>query len=103
MKSKILTGILAVVLVIFLIYQIFASLYNPVTTEIVTKYEYTDGVNITAVIIRDEMLVENNHSGTLHFEINDSERAPKDGIIANVFGTAEQSYAATEIVKLRTK
>lgn len=103
MKSKILTGILAVVLVIFLIYQIFASLYNPVTTEIVTKYEYTDGVNITAVIIRDEMLVENNHSGTLHFEINDSERAPKDGIIANVFGTAEQSYAATEIVKIKNE
>ncbi len=103
MKSKILTGILSVILVIFVVYQIFASLYNPISTEIVTQFETTDGINITGVIIREETLVKNPHSGTMHFEIEDSERVSKDGVIANVFGTEEQSYAATEIVSLENE
>ncbi len=101
MKSRVITGILSVVLIIFVIYQLFASLYNPITTEIVNQFKTTDGINITGVIIREEMLVNNSYSGTMHFETQDSERVAKDGIIANVFGTAEQSYAATEIAKIQ--
>ncbi len=100
MKSRLITGILSVVLVIFVVYQLFASLYNPITTEIVNQFETTDGINISGVIIREEILVNNNHSGTIHFETQDSERVAKNGIIANVFGTEEQSYAATEIEKI---
>ena len=100
MKSRVLTSILAAILIIFVIYQIFASLYNPISTEIVTSFETTDGINITGVIIREETLVRNNYSGTMHFETQDSERVSKNGVIANVFGTAEQSYAATEIQKI---
>ena len=100
MKSRIITVILALVLVIFVVYQLFASLYNPITTEIVNQFTTTDGINITGVIIRDETPVNNTYSGTMHFETQDSERVAKNGIIANVFGTEEQSYAATEIEKI---
>lgn len=100
MKSRVVTGVLSVVLIIFVIYQLFASLYNPITTEIVNQFKTTDGINITGVIIREEILVNNTYSGTMHFETQDSERVAKDGVIANVFGTAEQSYAATEIAKI---
>lgn len=103
MKSRVLTSILAAILIIFVIYQIFASLYNPISTEIVTSFETTDGINITGVIIREETLVRNNYSGTMHFETQDSERVSKNGVIANVFGTAEQSYAATEIQKIENE
>lgn len=103
MKSKIVTVILSVILIIFVIYQIFASLYNPISTEIVTQFETTDGINITGIIIREETLVKNPYSGTMHFETEDSERVSKDGVIANVFGTAEQSYAATEIVTVENE
>lgn len=100
MKPKILTVILSSVLVIFVIYQIFASLYNPISTEIVTQTETVDGISITGIIIREEILVKNPYSGTLHFEIEDSERVSKNGVIANVFNTPEQSYAASEIVSV---
>lgn len=103
MKSRVLTAILSAILVIFVVYQIFASLYNPISTEIVTSLETTDGINITGVIIREETLVHNTQSGTMHFETQDSERVAKDGVIANVFGTAEQSYAATEIEKIENE
>ena len=100
MKPKIISVVLSVVLIIFVIYQLFAALYNPITTEIVTQFKTTDGINITGVIIREETLVENAYSGTMHFETEDSERVAKNGVIANVFVTEEQSYAATEIAKL---
>ncbi len=101
MKSRVITVILSVVLIIFVIYQLFASLYNPITTEIVNQFSTTDGINITGVIIREETLVNNTYSGTMHYETQDSERVAKNGVIANVFGTDEQSYAATEIAKIR--
>ena len=101
MKSRVITVILSVVLIIFVIYQLFASLYNPITTEIVNQFSTTDGINITGVIIREETLVNNTYSGTMHYETQDSERVAKNGVIANVFGTEEQSYAATEIAKIR--
>lgn len=101
MKPKIISVILSVVLIIFVIYQLFAALYNPITTEIVTQYKTTDGINITGVIIREETLVKNSHSGTMHYETEDSQRVSKNGIIANVFATEEQSYAASEIEKIQ--
>ncbi len=100
MKSRVITSILSVVLVIFVVYQLFASLYNPITTEIVNQFTTTDGINITGVIIREETTVHNAYLGTMHFETQDSERVAKDGVIANVFGTEEQSYAATEIASI---
>ncbi len=97
MKHRVLTTVLSVILIIFVVYQLFASLYNPVTTEIVNLYETVDGIPITGVMLRDETFVKNSYSGTMHFNIADGERVSKNGTIADVFGTAEQSFAASEI------
>lgn len=101
MKHRVLTTILSVILIIFVVYQLFASLYNPVTTEIVNLYETIDGISITGVMLRDETLVKNAYSGTMHFNAQDGERVSKNGTIADVFGTAEQSFAASEIAAIQ--
>ncbi|MBQ6815612.1 MAG: hypothetical protein IJP26_00065 [Clostridia bacterium] len=100
MKNRFVSTTVGIILAMFLVYQLFASLYNPVTTEIVTQFSTTDGINITGVIIREETLVKNNNLGTMHFEIEDSERVSKGGVIANIYGSDNQSHAATEITKI---
>ncbi len=100
MKNRFVSATVGIILAMFLVYQLFASLYNPVTTEIVTQFSTTDGINITGVIIREETLVKNNNLGTMHFEIEDSERVSKGGVIANIYGSDNQSHAATEIAKI---
>lgn len=94
-KSKLLTAVIILLLGFFLIYQLYSVFYNPISTEIVTQYTATDGVNITGIIIRDEELISGNSSAALHFEVEDSARVAKDGVIADIYATEAQSIAAT--------
>lgn len=96
-KGKFAIGVVVTILAVFVFYQIYAALYNPISTEIVTQYTATDGINVTGVLIREESLVINSQSGALHFEIDDSERVAAGGVIANVYESESQSLAATQM------
>ncbi len=97
LKSRFLAVTAALMFGFFIIYQIYASLRNPISTEIVVPYETTDGISVIGVIIRDEDIVKSNYSGAMHFEIADSERVSKGGVIAGIYASHDQSVAASEI------
>ena len=96
-KSKVTLGIVGAVLLVFLIYQLYAVFYNPVTTEIVSAAEAVDGIKITGVIIRNESVIQGNTTDAMHFEIEDNERVAKGGTIANLYSSSTQSVAAAEL------
>ncbi len=96
-KSKVVLGIVGAVLLVFLIYQLYAVFYNPVTTEIVTFADAVDGIKITGVIIRNESIIEGNTTDAMHFKIEDNERVAKGGVIANLYSSSTQSVAAAEL------
>lgn len=96
-KSKLTLGIIGAALLFFIIYQVYAAFYNPITTEIVTATDAVDGINITGIIIRNEEIIEGDTSSAMHFEIDDNERVAKGGIIANLYSSASQSVAAAEL------
>ncbi len=87
-------------LVAFFGYQLYASLYNPLTTGTAIYYEVDDGIDITGVIIRDETVLEANPSGVLHYVISDGERVAKGGVIAQEYDSEAASIALTEISAL---
>jgi len=96
-KSKLILGVTGAVLLVFLIYQLYAVFYNPVTTEIVTAADAVDGIKITGIIIRNEEIIKSDTSAAMHFEINDNERVAAGGVIANLYGSSTQSVAAAEL------
>lgn len=96
-SNKLLVTVVLAVIGVFVIYQLYSAFYNPVSTETVTQYTATDGVNITGVIIRDEEFINYSSSGSLHFNVQDSERVAKDGVIADVYNNESQSVAATRV------
>ncbi|MBQ2746330.1 MAG: hypothetical protein IJF35_01260 [Clostridia bacterium] len=96
-KSKLILGVTGAVLLVFLIYQLYAVFYNPVTTEIVTAADAVDGIKITGIIIRNEEIIKSDTSAAMHFEINDNERVAAGGVIANLYGSSAQSVAAGEL------
>lgn len=96
-KSKLILGVTGAVLLVFLIYQLYAVFYNPVTTEIVTAADAVDGIKITGIIIRNEEIIKSDTSAAMHFEINDNERVAAGGVIANLYGSSAQSVAAAEL------
>ena len=96
-KSKLILGVTGAVLLVFLIYQLYAVFYNPVTTEIVTAADAVDGIKITGIIIRNEEIIKSDTSAAMHFEINDNECVAAGGVIANLYGSSTQSVAAAEL------
>ena len=102
-KSKLLSVTAMVILAVFLIYQLYATFYNPMSTEIVRQHTTIDGININGVIIRQEEFVKSNAAGAMHFEIEDGERVSAAGTIASVYANESQSIAATEMDLVATE
>ena len=102
-KSKLLSVTAMVILAVFLIYQLYATFYNPISTEIVRQHTTIDGININGVIIRQEEFVKSNAAGAMHFEIEDGERVSAAGTIASVYANESQSIAATEMDLVATE
>ncbi len=104
MKSS--TGIkLAVIIiaVLFFINQIISAVYTPVNTETAEYHTVTDGFKITGIIIRNELLVETNSSGVLHFMVEDGRRVSKGGVIANIYDNENASITLSQIEKTKEK
>ncbi len=97
-KSRRAIEIIAVLLVVgFCAYQFFAGYYFSITTESAVFYEYSQGIEITGTVIRNENIITSTDSGTLHFVISDGERVAKGGVIAQVYSSDKASAAASRI------
>ncbi|MBQ0083773.1 MAG: hypothetical protein KBS52_03285 [Clostridiales bacterium] len=102
-KRKWIVTTVAVIIAIFLIYQIYAALHNSVSTETVTQYTAVDGVDITGIVIRDEEFIKHESGKALHFETVDAGRVSKNGIIADVYENEAQSIAASKVAELENE
>ena len=98
--GKFLRNFIIVVLIIFFVYQFVASLSNPFTTVSASYYETFKGIDTSALLIRDETVVESNAEGVKSFTINNGERVSKNGVLANVFVNEDVSNIYSKINSL---
>ena len=96
-KNTLAKAAIITVALSFLVNQLFSAFYKPVTTDSAVFYTANNGFKITGVIIRNEILVENNNSGVLHFMIDDGERVAKNGVVANIYGNESASITLSQI------
>lgn len=87
----------------FCAYQFFAGYYFSITTESAVFHEYSQGIEITGTVIRNENIVTSADSGTLHFVISDGERVAKGGVIAQVYSNERASAAASRIDEINAQ
>lgn len=100
-KKKALSITAIVIFTIFVIYQLYASFYSPVTTEIVLQQKIVEGIDITGYFIRNEELISSTKTGALHFEVEDGERIAAGGVIADIYANGNQSIAATRMAEIK--
>lgn len=103
-KGRKILEIAAVVLAVgFLAYQFFAAYYSSMTTESASYFEYSEGIDLNGIIIRNEHLVTTDDGGTLHFLVTDGERVSKGGTIAELYSDDKASAAATKISEINAQ
>lgn len=100
---KILKIILCVIAVIFIFHQIYSSTYKPITTVSAEYHTTTEGLQINGTIIREEKLITSGTDGALHFVLSDGERVARNGIIANIYSSAEVSVTVNRIEQLKSR
>ena len=99
-RNRIITTVIVAILVLFLGYQWYASVFLAITTESAERFDYTESVDTTATFIRNEVTVENNKQGTIHFLVASGEKVATNGTIANIYSSSAASAAAARIAEI---
>ena len=102
-EHKILKWFLCIIALVFLVHQIYSATYKPITTVSAEFSTLVDGLDVTGVIIRQEKIITNNSSGVLHFVAENGERVAKDGVIANLYASADTSVTVSRIETLQQR
>ena len=102
-NSKIFKIVLGLIVAIFIINQLVSSLYMPIKTENAVFFTANDGFKITGHIIRNETYVTAKTDGVLHFVTEDGSRVARDGVIANIYSSANASITVSEIDVLKSQ
>lgn len=95
--SKILKAFIVILISVFAIHQIASSVYKPIKTESASFSTVADGLDVTGLVIRNETLVRYSSGGVMHFITGDGSRAPKDGVIANIYDSESASITLSRI------
>lgn len=101
-EYKALRVIVCIIAAIFIIHQIYSSAYKPITTVSAEYNTVTQGLPITAFVIREEKIIDSTTKGTLHFVLDDGERVAKNGVIANIYSNADASVTVSQIEQLKS-
>ncbi len=88
---------------IFIFHQLYSSLFKPIVTQSAEYYEYSDGIEITGHIIRNETIVTADSSSVLHLMVDDGLRVSKNGVIAQIYDSKNASVMVTQINDLKSQ
>lgn len=92
--------LLAILLLIYVGYQIYLINYQGIKTETATYAEVSDTIQLSAWVVRDETVIHANYSGVPYFRVNDGDKVSKNGMIADIYATEEDATAQTQMLRL---
>lgn len=101
--GSVLKIVIVLIGIVFILNQIVSSLYSSVKTDTVYYHTIQDGLSLDTFIIRNEILVESNDSGVMHFVTLDGNRVAKNGVIADIYDSENASITVSAIEDLTQK
>lgn len=101
--KKFIKIVVLLLLACYLIYQLYASVYNPLTTETATHYNGSDGFRIDGLIVRSEALVKSNSDMVQYYVIDDGEKVSKGGVISELYSDSSQTNISNQIRETEKK
>ena len=94
--KRLVSGVLALLLLSYVGYQVYRSKHTEVRTETAEKYTASDLVQTTVVVLREETLLQTNTSGVADYVISSGEKVCKGEVIAKIYASDTQITAQHE-------
>ncbi|MEE1186591.1 MAG: HlyD family efflux transporter periplasmic adaptor subunit [Acutalibacteraceae bacterium] len=95
--SRFLYTLLAIVLIVYIIYQLFFRTSTAVATEQAIAYSANESISVDAYILRDETIVYEDYTGVLNYSVQNGAHIENHGVIANVYNSEEDIAAKNRI------
>lgn len=90
----------AILLLIYVGYQVYRSQYTGLKTEPAIYSTMSDSLTTTGYVLRNEQIIESSYSGVLNYTVDDGQKVSKDGVIAEVFPSEEGAAAQNRIARI---
>lgn len=99
--KKIVSVVLAVMLLVYIGLQVGSSFYDPYQTETVKQKSYSNTIELPGFFVRDEVVIENQKLGVINYKFKDGEKIPKQSAIADIYNLESDIYNIRKVDKLQ--
>ena len=97
---RFLSTLLIVVILVYVGFQAYRSLFDTVTTEMVSAYSVYESINTEGIVYRTETVIPPISSGHAFYSIENGSRVSKGGTIASVYSSDDGGLIAQQIVDI---
>lgn len=88
-SGKILSAAVSVILIAYVVYNIFNLIYDPITTQQAVKVRVDETMTLSGMAIRSEVIVNASKNGIVDYLVSDGDKVAKGETIANIYSSAE--------------
>lgn len=94
---RIAASAIALLLLLYVGYQIFKSHHIGIQTETAAYFTASDSVNANGIAVRDEALLKGGDGGVIDYVLSDGDKIAKGGTVAQIYSSAQQAAARHEM------
>lgn len=98
-------GIVAValLLLVYIGFQIYSTTYSQIKTETASFVEVNETVSATGFVVREETVLSSDASGVLTYLLEDGDKVSKDGKVAEIYSSASDVSTQKSIESLQAE
>ncbi len=95
--TRLLTVLAVLVLISYVGYQAYRSVFSGVKTELASQYSVYESVEAEGFILRNETVIPSESSGHVYYTVQNGARLAKDGVLASVYSSEKDGQLADRI------
>ncbi len=92
--------LVAILLLVYVAYQVYLSKYTGIVTETAMYSTVSESIDTTGFIVRNERVITAKVNGVLNYTVDDGERTAAGGVIADIYPTEENAAARNRIDRI---
>ncbi len=98
--KRLITVVIALLLIVYVGFQIYNANYSQVKTETVSYMTTADSIQTNGFVVREEQILEAAVDGVLTFSIDNGGKVAQGGVVAEIYANAEDADAQKRISEL---
>ncbi len=97
---RLMSALVALLLLFYIGYQVYTANYKIVQTETVSYDSTSDTIQVEGVAIRKESVITSKLNGEIDYVLNDGGKVAKDGAVARVYSDSQGAAAQQQLQNL---